>query len=191
MTLRVLMAVVAICVLPVIAWAQNGPLPIEITEGVVEPMPFAAPNFVPESGAANEFAERLARVVVSDLAGTGLFREVPRDAYISQITSFDAPVQYVDWKAINAQALVTGAVNVSGSNLSVKFRVYDVFSGTEIGSGLQFAGTTQGWRRMAHKVADQVYARITGEQPYFDSRVVYVSEQGPKDKRRKRLAIMD
>ena len=57
MTLRVLMAVVAICVLPVIAWAQNGPLRIEITEGVVEPMPFAAPNFVPESGAANEFAE--------------------------------------------------------------------------------------------------------------------------------------
>ena len=191
MTLKKLMAVVAICVLPLTAWAQNGPLRIEITEGVVEPMPFAAPNFVAESGAANEFAERLARVVVSDLAGTGLFREVPRDAYISQITSFDAPVQYVDWKAINAQALVTGAVNVSGSNLSVKFRVYDVFSGVEIGSGLQFAGTTQGWRRMAHKVADQVYARITGEQPYFDSRVVYVSEQGPKDKRRKRLAIMD
>ncbi|MDG1077833.1 MAG: Tol-Pal system protein TolB, partial [Planktotalea sp.] len=91
MTLKKLMAVVAICVLPLTAWAQNGPLRIEITEGVVEPMPFAAPNFVAESGAANEFAERLARVVVSDLAGTGLFREVPRDAYISQITSFDAP----------------------------------------------------------------------------------------------------
>ena len=82
-------------------------------------------------------------------------------------------------------------MNVSGANLTVKFRVYDVFSGQELGSGLQFAGTTQGWRRMAHKVADQVYARITGEQPYFDSRVVFVSEQGPKDNRRKRLAIMD
>ena len=122
MTLRVLMAVVAICVLPLTAWAQNGPLRIEITEGVVEPMPFAAPNFVPESGAANEFAERLARVVVSDLAGTGLFREVPRDAYIGHITSFDAPVQYADWKAINAQALITGAVSLAENNqMVVKF----------------------------------------------------------------------
>ncbi|MEM9579906.1 MAG: Tol-Pal system beta propeller repeat protein TolB [Pseudomonadota bacterium] len=195
MGLRGLFAALMMIALPLTlalpAQAQNGPLRIEITEGVVEPMSFAAPNFVAESGAAGDYAERLARVVVADLAGTGLFREVPRDAHIGKITSFDAPVQYADWKAINAQALITGAVNVSGSNLTVKFRVYDVFSGQELGSGLQFAGTTQGWRRMAHKVADQVYARITGEKPYFDSRVVFVSETGPKDKRLKRLAIMD
>ena len=48
-----------------------------------------------------------------------------------------------------------------------------------------------GWRRIAHKVADAVYSRITGEGGYFDSRVVFVSESGPKDNRRKRLAIMD
>ena len=127
MTLNRIIAIVALFLLPLTAWAQNGPLRIEITEGVVEPMPFAAPNFVAESSAANEYAERLARVVVSDLAGTGLFREVPRTAYISQITSFDAPVQYADWKAINAQALVTRWGDVNGSNLSVKFRVYTVF----------------------------------------------------------------
>lgn len=191
MQVKLILAFIMACLLPVGVAAQNGPLRIEITEGVIEPMPFAAPNFVAENAAGTEFAERLARVVVSDLAGTGLFREVPRESHIGKITSFDAPVQYADWKAINAQALVTGAVAVSGSNLSVKFRVYDVFSGAELGSGLQFAGTVQGWRRIAHKVADQVYSRITGEQPYFDSRVVYVSEQGPKDKRRKRLGIMD
>ena len=192
MTLRVIFAIFALLALPFSALAQNGPLRIEITEGVIEPMPFAAPNFVAESTAANEFAEKLARVVVSDLVGTGLFREVPRDAYISQITSFAAPVQFADWKAINAQALISGAVTAdAGGKISVKFRVYDVFSGQELGSGLQFAGTAQGWRRIAHKVADQVYARITGEDPYFDSRVVYVSETGPKDKRKKRLGIMD
>jgi len=191
MILRAVFTTLFLSLLPLAVQAQNGPLRIEITEGVVEPMPFAAPDFVAENAAGGEFAARLARVVVSDLAGTGLFREVPRDAHIGRVTSFDAPVQYADWKAVNAQALITGAVAVNGSNLTVKFRVYDVFSGDELGSGLQFAGTTQGWRRMAHKVADQVYARITGEQPYFDSRVVYVSEQGPKDNRRKRLAIMD
>ncbi len=73
----------------------------------------------------------------------------------------------------------------------MKFRLYDVFSGAELGTGLQFAGTVDGWRRMAHKVADAVYSRITGEGGYFDSRVVYVSETGPKDNRQKRLAIMD
>ena len=66
-----------------------------------------------------------------------------------------------------------------------------MFSGQEIGCGLQFAGTTDGWRRMGHKVADAVYSRITGEGGYFDSRVVFVSESGPKDNRLKRLAIMD
>ncbi|HBS51003.1 MAG TPA: Tol-Pal system protein TolB, partial [Rhodobacteraceae bacterium] len=96
-----------------------------------------------------------------------------------------------DWKAINAQALITGAVGVSGDRLTVRFRVWDVFSGAELGQGLQFAGATEGWRRMAHKVADQVYSRITGESGYFDSRVAFVSESGPKDARQKRLAIMD
>jgi TolB protein len=73
----------------------------------------------------------------------------------------------------------------------VKFRVFDVFSDQPLGEGLQFVGTQDGWRRMAHKVADQVYSRITGEGGYFDSRVVFVSESGPKDARQKRLAIMD
>ena len=174
-----------------VAQAQDGPLRIEITEGVIEPLPFAVPSFQPESGDAGQMAVDLARVVSEDLVGSGLFREVPASAYISTVSDFNAPIQYADWKAINAQALITGAVSVSGNTLNVKFRLYDVFSGAELGSGLQFSGTVDGWRRMAHKVADAVYSRITGEGGYFDSRVVYVSETGPKDDRAKRLAVMD
>nr|WP_188078290.1 Tol-Pal system beta propeller repeat protein TolB [Aquicoccus porphyridii] len=173
------------------AQAQNGPLRIEITDGVMEPLPYAVPDFVPENGAASQMAVNIARVVAADLSGTGLFREIGKEAYISQITSFSSPVEFADWRAINAQALITGAVAVEGDNVTVKFRVWDVFGGQELGNGLQFAGTTGGWRRMAHKVADEVYSRITGESGYFDSRVVFVSETGPKDDRRKRLAIMD
>ena len=182
---------ISVFVLALPAMAQTGPLRIEITEGVIEPLPYAVPNFVAESGAAGEYGANIARVIADDLTGTGLFREISASAYISQISDFAAPVQYADWKAINAQALVTGAVNVSGNTLTVKFRVYDVFSGAELGSGLQLAGTVDGWRRIAHKVADTVYSRITGEGGYFDSRVVFVSETGPKDDRKKRLAIMD
>ncbi len=171
--------------------AQNGPLRLTITDGVIEPLPFAAPVFEAETATAGQVAADISRLIAQDLAGTGLFREIPSNAYISQVTSFAQPVAYADWRAINAQALITGAVAVNGDSLTVKFRLYDVFSGTELGGGLQFAGTVQGWRRMAHKVADAVYSRITGEGGYFDSRVVFVSESGPKDNRAKRLAIMD
>jgi TolB protein len=171
--------------------AQNGPLRIEITEGVIEPLPFAVPDFVAENGAAGDFAANIARVVAADLAGTGLFREIPREAHIASVSSFDAPVGYEDWKAINAQALITGAVTASGDRIVVKFRLFDIYSGQQLGEGLQFAGTPQSWRRMAHKVADAAYSRITGEGGYFDTRVVFVAESGPKNNRLKRLAVMD
>ncbi len=174
------------------AQAQSGPLRIEITEGVIEPLPFAVPEFLPESGAAADQARNITRVVANNLVNTGLFREIPADAHIARITSFDAPVQYADWRAINAQALITGSVGVSSDGrITVKFRLFDIFSGQQMGVGLQFAGSAQSWRRMAHKVSDAVYSRITGEGGYFDSRVVYVAESGPKDQRVKRLAVMD
>lgn len=177
---------------PAIAMAQEGRLRIVLDRPNVEPLPFAIPNFVAENGAARQFAQDIARVVAADLAGTGLFREISSDAFISQITSFDSPVQYADWKAINAQALITGAVSAGANGqLTVKFRLQDIFSEAPLGDGLQFTGTTAGWRRLAHKVADQVYSRITGEGPYFDSRIVYVAESGPKNARQKRLALMD
>ena len=187
-----LLAACALWAMPATAQQDGGPLRLEITEGVIEPMPFAVPDLVAETAQARDFAGRIARVVAADLSGTGLFREIPAEAHIGRITSFDSPVQFADWRAINAQALVTGAVSLDGAGrLVVKFRIHDVFAGQELGRGQQLVGEQDGWRRIAHKVADQVYSRITGEGGYFDSRVVFVSESGPKDRRAKRLAIMD
>jgi len=192
---RILLSLLALAVLaaapPAPAQERSGPLRIEITEGVIEPLPFAIPTFVAENAAGRAHAANIARVVAADLAGTGLFREIPENAHISRVSSFASPVQYSDWKAINAQALVTGAVSAAGGRVTVKFRLFDVFAEAELGDGLQFTASEGAWRRMAHKVADAVYARITGEDPYFDSRVVFVSESGPKNARRKRLAVMD
>ena len=172
------------------------PLRISITEGVIEPVPVAIVPFQVETPGAEAVAAEVAAVIQSDLEGTGLFRAIPASAFISTPASFGEAPSYPDWQAINAQALITGAVAVSGGQMTVKFRVYDVFSGQELldasgNGGLQFAGTVAGARRMGHKVADAVYSRITGEGGYFDSRVVFVSEQGPKDDRLKRLAVMD
>ncbi|NAZ36333.1 Tol-Pal system beta propeller repeat protein TolB [Rubellimicrobium sp. CFH 75288] len=169
----------------------QGPLRIDVTQGVVEPIPFAIAPFQVETGGAEGAARDIAGLVAADLVGTGLFRQIPASAFISVPSSFGQAPNYPDWRAINAQALVTGAVGVQGGNLVVKFRLYDIFAGAELGEGLQFAGTQAGWRRMAHKVADAVYSRITGEGGYFDSRVVFVSQSGPKDARTHRLAVMD
>ena len=170
--------------------AQEPPR-IVIGPGVIEPMPIAVPRFIDEGG-AGDYASAISDVVISDLQGTGFFTNIGEAAYISKITSFDGGIAFEDWKAINAQVLVTGAVSVAGDRITVKFRAYDVFNGQVLeGAALQFAGTTQGWRRMAHKVADVVYSKITGEGGYFDSRVVFVAESGPKNNRLKRLAVMD
>ena len=168
------------------------PLRIEITQGVIEPMPFAVPVFIAETPNAVEVARNLTNVVRNDLTGTGLFREIPTSAHVSKITSFSSPVQFSDWQVINADALITGSVSVNNDGkVTVMFRVYDVFSQQELGSGLKFSGNANSWRRIAHKVADEVYSRITGETGYFDSRIVFVSETGGKAQRRKRLALMD
>ncbi len=188
-----LMCLMAVCLLATISATQMAAakLVLKFDAPVIEPMPYVVPDFIGEGGDAAKLAHDIARVVADDLTGTGLFREIPATAYISQVSRFDAPIAYKDWQAINAQALVTGAVQVAGDKVVVKFRLFDVASGQPLGDGLQFGGTVKSWRRMAHKVADAAYSRITGEGGYFDSRVVFVAESGPKDARQKRLAVMD
>ncbi|ETD92071.1 Tol-Pal system beta propeller repeat protein TolB [Rhodobacter capsulatus] len=185
----ILAATAALMLTTGMAAAQQGPLRIELDEGVIEPLPYALPTFVDEG--AGSLASQITRVIADDLSGTGLFREIPEAAHIQRFGSFDTPVSYADWQAINAQALINGSVGMSGGKVVVKFRLYDVYGNTQLGDGQQLAASPQSWRRLAHKVADVIYARITGESGYFDSRVVYVSETGPKDQRQKRLAIMD
>ena len=189
MTLRILIfAIVAFCT----GSLSAEPLRIKITEGVIEPVPFAAPVFIAEDTGGRNYNKKISQLIVKDLSSTGFFREIPSKAYISSVTSFSSPIQFSDWKAINAQALVVGAVSVTGNgDMIVKFRIYDVFSNAELGSGLKFSGTVDGWRRMGHKVADVIYSRLTGESGYFDSRIVFVSESGRKGARKKRIAIMD
>ncbi len=191
---RLLVLLIALLVWPAIVVAQSAPktFKVAVVGGIVEPLPFAAPTFLADNQAAVQVAADITQVLKDDLVNTGLFRAIPEDAFISTISSFNAQPAYADWKAINAQALLVGSASINGDNqLVLKFRLWDVFAQAPLGDGLQFAGSVNSWRRMAHKVADAVYTRLTGEDGYFDSRVVFVSESGPKDQRIKRLAVMD
>lgn len=171
--------------------AQDGPLRIEITDGVVEPMPIAIAPFFGDPAIAAD----IQGVVTADLTGTSLFRAIPAEAQIAAPASFNTPVAYAEWRAINTQALVMAEVGQTGTGetveITVKFRLFDVIAGEPLGEGMQFTAARADWRRAAHKVADQIYARLTGEGPYFDSRVAFIQETGPKDARLKRLGVMD
>lgn len=169
------------------ASAQDSPLRIEITDGVIEPMSVAIPAFHGDA----EVAARVRQVVADDLTGTGLFREVPVESHQVRPASFTEAVSYEDWRAVDAQALVSAEVRQMGDNISVRFRLFDVVSGQPQGDGMQFDARASDWRRAAHKIADQIYARLTGEKPYFDSRVAFVQETGPKNARIKRIGVMD
>ena len=183
-----LTAALAATVAPVApARAQDDPLRIEITDGVIEPMRIAIPAFHGDE----EIAARVRQVVADDLTGTGLFAKIPEEAEVARQGSFTEPVSYEDWQAVDAQALVSAEVRQMGENISVRFRLFDVVAGQPQGDGMQFDARAADWRRAAHKIADQVYARLTGEKPYFDSRVAFVQETGPKNARIKRIGVMD
>jgi TolB protein len=174
------------------SWPARAQLELDITEGVVEPLPIAVSEFYGATPGAAQLGREIADLVSADLERSGLFRPIDRRAFIQSPDQLQALPRFADWRQINAQALVTGEVSggADGGDIEVEFRLWDVFAGIQL-RGLRFATTADNWRRVAHKVADAVYERITGETGYFDTRIVYVAESGPATDRVKRLAIMD
>ncbi|HUS53827.1 MAG TPA: Tol-Pal system beta propeller repeat protein TolB [Thermohalobaculum sp.] len=173
------------------ALAQDTPLVIVVEGGQFEPLPVAVTPFEAGAPALSLVADDIVGVIEADLQSSGLFKLIPRAAFIARPTDFDTAPAYADWRAINADALITGRISqASDGRLIVQFRLYDTEADVQI-EGLQFLSDPTDWRRVAHKVADGIYAKLTGEGPYFDSRIVFVDETGPKGDRRKRLAIMD
>ncbi|MCF6321521.1 MAG: Tol-Pal system beta propeller repeat protein TolB [Rhizobiaceae bacterium] len=163
---------------------------VDITKGNVEPLPIAIADFQGE-GAQRQLADDIVSVISANLKNSGLFRPIEKAAFIQNITDPDVVPRFEDWRLINAQALVTGrVVRANDGRLRAEYRLWDVFGGDQM-SGQQFFTTPKNWRRVAHIISDAIYERLTGEKGYFDTRIVYVDETGPKNKRVKRLAIMD
>ena len=163
---------------------------IDITKGNVEPMPIAISDFLGE-GEQAKVALDISGIISSNLRNSGLFKPIEKAAFIQHITDPNVVPRFEDWRVINAQALVTGkVVRAADGRLRAEFRLWDVF-GAEQMSGQQFFTAPKNWRRVAHIISDAIYERLTGEKGYFDTRIVYVDESGPKNKRVKRLAIMD
>ncbi len=179
-----------------IATMVVGPTPaaalieIDINQGNVQPLPIAIPDFLGE-GRDAQVAADISGVISADLKRSGLFQTLDKASYIEKIRSLDTPPNFAEWRVINAQALVVGrVVRQSDGRLRAEFRLWDVYAGQQL-TGQQFFTNPSNWRRVAHIIADAIYQRLTGEKGYFDTRIVFVDETGPKTTRVKRLTIMD
>lgn len=178
--------------------ALAAPIRVDINSGIAQPLPIAVPAFATaapqptEAGTTAELGARVAQVISNDLKSSGLFRPIDPAAFTTVVSVADTVrPQFANWRTVAAQALVTGTVTANpDGTITVGCYAYDVFSAEEL-ARQGFVTTAAGWRRAAHKCADLVYSRLTGETGYFDSRIVYVSETGSKTKRIKRLAVMD
>lgn len=166
-------------------------LRIDITRGQVQPMPIAITDLYGQAADNAQTGRSITSVVSADLERSGLFKPIDPKAFIQTPDSLRVAPHFNEWRVINAQAMVSGAVEKQpDGRLRVEFRLWDVYAEQQM-VGLAYFTTPQNWRRIAHIIADAIYKRLTGEEGYFDSRIVYVSETGPLQRRIKRLAIMD
>ncbi|WP_398483921.1 Tol-Pal system beta propeller repeat protein TolB [Tardiphaga sp.] len=164
---------------------------VTITGGDVAPMKIAIPTFNAGTGSDNEVSNGVSQVITNNLKRSGLFAPIDPAAFVEKTVNIDAPPNFQNWKTVNAQALVTGRMTRQGDGrLKAEFRLWDVATGQQL-AGQQYFTSPEYWRRIAHIISDQIYERLTGEKGYFDSRVVFVDESGPKERRVKRLALMD
>jgi TolB protein len=171
--------------------AAGAVVSIDVTQGNIKPIPIALPDFVGGSSNDGDIARNITQVITANLKRSGLFAPIDPAAYIERVSNIDALPRFPDWRTINAQALVTGRITRQGDGrLKSEFRLWDVASAEQL-TGAQYFTAPDIWRRVAHIISDAIYQRLTGESGYFDSRVVFVDESGPKEQRIKRLALMD
>ncbi len=172
---------------------------VDITRGNLNPLPIAVSPLFQDKKSKNEFQRELnlddlgleiSKVVENNFIQSGLFNPLSKDAFLQKPDIAHLKPRFEDWALIKAQALITGKVSINNGKLKVEFRLWDVLAGREM-LALAFTTVPNNWRRVGHIITDKVYERLTGEKGYFDTRIIYVSEEGLKTQRVKKLAIMD
>ena len=172
---------------------------VDITRGNLNPLPIAVSPLYVESGSKDikqgdkiikNIGEEISKVIEVNFRRSGLFNPLKKDSFVQNPDIAHLKPRFEDWRLIKAQALVTGKVMVSDDKLRAEFRLWDVVAAKEM-IALAFSTTPENWRRVAHIISDKIYQRLTGEEGYFDTRIIYVSETGKKTQRYKKLAIMD
>jgi len=172
---------------------------VDITRGNLNPLPIAiSPLYIDSksSEALNkiltekDLGSKISKIIEANLKRSGLFNPLSKDSFVQKPDIAHVKPRFEDWNLIKAQALVTGKVEMINDKMRVEFRLWDVLAAREM-VALAFNTVPSNWRRVGHIITDKIYKRLTGDDGYFDTRIIYVSESGPKTQRIKKLAIMD
>ena len=164
---------------------------IDITDGQVARIPIAIADFTGSDGTTTPEGRQISKIISDDLQNSGLFDPVDSAAFINPPSSPDITPNFANWSPLGVEGLLVGSAYFDSENmLQLEFKLWDVVTQKALTEGGGSADPA-GLRRIAHKVADFVYVEFTGDKKYFDTKIVYISESGPQDKRVKRLAIMD
>jgi TolB protein len=158
---------------------------IDLRGGNFQPMPIAVADCVGETP-----QQSVSNVITNNLKRSGLFAPIDKGRFPEKIDNFDASPNFAAWKGTGIQALVTCRVVRNGNQVQAQYRLWEVSTGEQL-VGQQLSTDGGNWRRAAHIISDGTFAKITGEKGFFDTRIVFVDESGPKDNRKKRLAIID
>ena len=169
---------------------DSGPLEVDVVGGIQAPMAIAVPAMPSTAGGDVALGRQIAEVISSDLRSTGLFTPLGPAGIGGYSYAEASNPAYATWRNAGAAALVSGYVENAGGRLTLACYLFDVTAGRQL-ARQGFAVNANDWRRAAHKCADLVYSRLSGEQPFLDTKVVYVAETGPKNARVKRIALMD
>ena len=175
----------------VFSQAFSEDLRIKINSGQVEPLPIAIANFTGGESNSSKIGMQISTVISNNLVGSGQFKAIESAAFIAPPTNPSVRPNFTDWTPLGIKALITGSVkNINEQQIEVEFRLWDVIAETDL-IGLRLSVNSKAWRRVAHIISDEIFERLSGDSGYFDTRIVYVAESGPQNKRIKRLAIMD
>jgi TolB protein len=172
---------------PMAARAQQAPY-LDIRPGSeFQPVPIAVAGFVGDQ----DLATLLTGVVMNNFSRSVFLKPLDPHTYPEQISNPDQPPNFAAWKGIGAQFIMVGRTGRGpDGRLRTAFRLWDASSGQQV-AGEQYVTDPNNARRVAHIVSDAIFTRITGEKGFFDTRVVFVDETGPPERRTKRLALMD
>ncbi len=150
-------------------------LTIEIVGGGAAMIPIAIVPFANEG----TFPLSVTQIVANDLARSGLFKLVDAGGVTPRPARAE-DVRYGDWTARGADAVVVGSMTpLPDGRFEVRFRLLDVPKQIAIG-GIAYTLTAAQVRLTAHKIADFIYEKLTGERGVFSTRIAYVVKQGAR-----------
>ncbi len=167
------------------------PLEIDVTDGKIEPLPIAITNFNFTSLKEKAISNKMHEVISNNLNGCGLFKTISNEAFLQTSKEVFLQPLFADWRIIDANLVLSGKINIKERKLEIKFKIWDVYKEKLLISKKIANVSLDNWRVLSHIISNMIYESVTGERGYFDTKIVYIHEKMIKEKKQKRIALMD